>query len=753
MTVGPTANDARDELELPASDPPAVTTASATAEGERTEKRHVVEGHSEAAGDLAVRTVFEGGGIARHVFVQVTLLEEPTDPGGKVIIGTTDDRGMLLFRRIPAGPVVVETLRNPFDVERATIVRGDETQIELRLARGVRLTGKVVDAAGRAVAGALLEWVRVDRRNQQLVPCGTTDDDGRFALDGVPAGVYLGARKEGFAVSHFRQIAASDEGTEFVLVLDTAGGSLVGLVRDRRGRVAADAQVQVVLGGIAFGQMMSADNVPQARQNIWTARSDADGAFRIDGLPVGEWAVSARGPDASGWAGVATIRAGEETALEIGLDGRPELKLRVVEGADQRPVVGVMVYARWMAAGVSQWHETGPDGGVEFADANVGEYQITILDAARAHRRNVTVKGSASNVVVIELPEATDLSLIAVDEHGNPEPDIEVAVRSLQVHPGSLEHRFGGGWSCSAVTDEHGRATVARVPPDHPLELLATRRGRQVGYADGVVAGRGLVELRIAAAEPRLATLRGRVVGFSGGPVADPVVRVLGGRKVEGSRTLDVDPDGTFRAEVEPGSYELCMYGRETALVRAGPFSLREAEELDIGTATLVKGGRIGVRGQGQGVGDVDYWHIFDEQGREVGDVRACGVETVMSKRYQPGRYYVECAGHAATGRGVCTIEEDRDAQVTVTVTPGLHQWVRGRSPAGSGDEVSLELRADDGGEVIARRCLRAGPSGRWTTSFGVAPGDYVLRTAVGDETTTTPMTVTDGVRCVEIGW
>ena len=66
--------------------------------------------------------------------------------------------------------------------------RGDKEVVELRMAREAStLSGKVIDAAGRPVAGAtVLPYFAYDRPIPGLLPA-TTDAEGRFKLDNVGA--------------------------------------------------------------------------------------------------------------------------------------------------------------------------------------------------------------------------------------------------------------------------------------------------------------------------------------------------------------------------------------------------------------------------------------------------------------------------------------------------------------------------------------------------------------------------------------
>lgn len=170
-----------------------------------------------------------------------------------------------------------------------------------------------------------------------------TDARGRFALSGLAAGSYhLWAGKKGFATGAESAIELLYEGesiTDLKLVLDP-GFSISGIVTDDAGHPVLGATVSV-----------APESDPGRRLTYAIAGSDGD--FRIAGLEIGSYCVSADAgfneSNASGWTGRKLGRidlhevAAGRTDLQITLPSAASVS-GVVLGPDESPVPGAVLF-------------------------------------------------------------------------------------------------------------------------------------------------------------------------------------------------------------------------------------------------------------------------------------------------------------------------------------------------------------------------------------------------------------------------
>lgn len=111
-------------------------------------------------------------------------------------VGTTGARGTVRIHRVPTGEITASTDVDLYKVQ----VEGDrEVVVDVEAKRWAKVSGTVVDADGKPVAGATV--LRSGYANPKVFPVATTDADGAFALE-VGEVRHLGARMAGHADSH-----------------------------------------------------------------------------------------------------------------------------------------------------------------------------------------------------------------------------------------------------------------------------------------------------------------------------------------------------------------------------------------------------------------------------------------------------------------------------------------------------------------------------------------------------------------------
>jgi beta-lactamase regulating signal transducer with metallopeptidase domain/protocatechuate 3,4-dioxygenase beta subunit len=178
--------------------------------------------------------------------------------------------------------LVIEVMgyKRPEPIEVATEKDLDLT-IKLVPAERVAVSGRVLDQAGRPVAGAtvwttLTIWGKL--QSDRWGPTTTTDGEGRFTLDHIKDGdqftLHIG--KPGFAGAAVSAAARAGQPHRFdELRLPPAKATLTGVVVDLKKSPVPGARVYSVYLGKVFEDT-----------------TDAAGEFALEGLPDGEIAVS-----------------------------------------------------------------------------------------------------------------------------------------------------------------------------------------------------------------------------------------------------------------------------------------------------------------------------------------------------------------------------------------------------------------------------------------------------------------------------
>ena len=273
----------------------------------------------------------ETGNPLAGVFVTAQIVGEPsTPPSGVGVDGwgyaLTDENGQYEITGLVAGEYlvsaqlwerwlfVIEWYDNAATPEEATPVPvelGEEvTGIDFQLPAPTEfgeIAGQVVDADGKPIAGAFIE-ARAPfdpaEGGLQVWAYAFTDKEGRYAIEGLPAGRYLvsASAQEGWQfVRRWWPDAESPEQAEpvevdpktdtppvdFVLPIAPGTAALAGHVRASTGEPLAFAFVEV--------RSADASQDPFSGSGLWAyANTDANGFYVIEGLPAGTYIAQAQ---------------------------------------------------------------------------------------------------------------------------------------------------------------------------------------------------------------------------------------------------------------------------------------------------------------------------------------------------------------------------------------------------------------------------------------------------------------------------
>lgn len=416
--------------------------------------------------------------------------------------------------------------------ERPGVNDAGEPDVEVVLEPAARLSGRVEDEEGGAVAGAevSVEMIFEPEADESAGPTRSrlakTDDRGRFEVDDIAPGRHIvDAFADGYQPSTSRTVAldvgAEPVGLRFVL---RRGAVLTGTVSDGDGLPIEGAQVLV-------GRPSS--------------RSDTGGAFRVAGLPLGAQRVDVRHSGYNRRVEEVDIAPGENH-LDVTLSGGNRVSGRVIDARDL-PVADAVVGLRRDADSPGRHRATsGEDGRFELPAVPDGRYFVVAEKAGfvsdrRAHPIEV-VDGPVEDLEVVLLEGATLRGRVIgldFDEMAQVTVRAEADGRPNRLGTVDFDGRYevgdlaAGDWLVTAQLQRGSRHARARVT----LASGQTEAERDLEFGGGV-------------------TLTGLVL-FGGEPLADTRVQ-LRGRDVPVARAVTTGFEGRFEiAELDPGRYHL----------------------------------------------------------------------------------------------------------------------------------------------------------------------------------------------------
>jgi RNA polymerase sigma-70 factor (ECF subfamily) len=319
-----------------------------------------------------------------------------------------------------------------------------ETEVRIRLERGAagRVEGRVVDEAGRPVAGALLS---IARRTV------ATDAEGRFRSDNLAAGsVAIVAGAVGYATRGVPGVEIEAGETTRVpdVVLRRRGISLHGRVTDAAGRPVAGVQIWTNL-------TLTDETIPL---NGSPGGVGPDGAWFIDGpdaegQPVQVY-VSAPGfthtsktVDVVSDASLDFVLTRESTVtIPIGFDGAPPATVLVERRAERT----------WRGLD-TKWDRDARTLTARGVEAGSGEFRV-VADgyAPGGFQALIVPDGGAVTAKAVRLTAGGTLTGRLVDADGRPLVGVQVSLGDQFLHVDTvedgrfrLEHVPAGRWTFS----------------------------------------------------------------------------------------------------------------------------------------------------------------------------------------------------------------------------------------------------------------------------------------------------------------
>ncbi len=429
--------------------------------------------------------------------------------------------------------------------DNVAVAVGVDTPLELRLTRGVRLSGRVIDEAGLAAGGAATT-LEIEREHGSSSSSGEMSDakDGSFDLRGHEPGKFtLSAQKKGFQDAKLELGALVDgdvrEGLELRL---TSGLFVAGRVVWPDGRPAEKAMVSAV-------PLKKRDDDEWRQPEDAQFATAADGSFRISGLEPGALVVAAS----------ATLRAKaeqKESAPETATDATQDAQAQ----AEKQP-------AKKSIARGPRW---------------------------TARLENIE---PGNDALVLTLQSGYALTGRVVDDSGVPIKRFQVVATPQSpengprnVLTGAVQARFN---------NDDGSFKLEGVYAG-PWKVLVNAKGYLPGEGENVVVPERLALGSLVV--PRVAMLRGQVFGPDGAPMAKARVelklprinqarREFFGRSDSG---VICDANGQFEFKSAPnGDYVMQATREGFAGSDLLPVSVAPGQTVEGLTLTLRRGGRL----------------------------------------------------------------------------------------------------------------------------------------------------------------
>lgn len=454
-------------------------------------------------------------------------------PGARVevraaspVSGVTKADGLLLLSELPPGHHALVARANGYAPERVTLTVPDTDAGRLRrvmaLGRGVLLSGRVVDAAGRAVQGAEVSAQEVGElgATDPVRDAGVSDSAGEFRLR-VPAHAEyrVTARDAAHAPQSLAPVAVRAEPISGLLLRLSEGARLAGVVVTDAGDAVPFARVSVVPWGGGYSTAARRETV-----------ADDRGEFEVAGLPRAWSNLVATTEGASSYTlSFDLVSEPERRGLRIVVENGGRITGRVVDG-HREPVSGVRVVVDRKGAssgdpdGQSSTVLTDESGAFALAGlAAASRYRLQAVPAGVAQagisEARTWLEAGVGDDVKLELPDDGAVRGAVLFEDGEAPREFTVSVAQGMAAP---------------FVATNGQFALDRAAPG-PTTLrisgpsFATRIVEDVMIEAELATDVGTIVVQKGAA------LSGRVVASDGGPVADATVLVS--RKLVGNGT------------------------------------------------------------------------------------------------------------------------------------------------------------------------------------------------------------------------
>lgn len=310
---------------------------------------------------------------------------------------------------------------------------------QIRLQKGRDISGSVMDAAGKPIADAVVGPVTISREEEarQRSPLGLsrqmvrTASDGTFTLPNLPTSdLQVQVSAPGFTP---RLFPLAESTADVKLQLQSGGAIVTGKVTGSKDRA---PQGKIVISARSNGLELS-------------TYTDSTGTYAFDNLPTGTWTLrpAGGGPLSGTQSRAAVIDVTEPNAVKdvpLVLNQGIMIAGRAIDAVTSDPLVGINITLAGYAGNGAKAVLTQPDGSFTFE--NLDSLQDVMLrfdpvkfvyvlpgGAYRDYFDLESVGDTNYDLTTITLPLHKRLPVKGkvVDQQGNPAPDVEIRLQSL----------------------------------------------------------------------------------------------------------------------------------------------------------------------------------------------------------------------------------------------------------------------------------------------------------------------------------
>lgn len=528
--------------------------------------REPVEVKLERGGSVAGRVTRGGRPVPEANVIVVT---EARLPAGGPSRSMTDGAGEFTIEGLGVGDYLLQVNgRGLLATRKAVEVTvGRETRIEIEIAEGKELSGRVVDEAGRPVSRA-----RVHSRapgGGMIFPV-ESDADGAFKLEALTGNrVSVIAEKSGY-------ISGTAEN------VDLSAAASVTITLERGGRISGQVR------GLSESEIaMVRIHANGSNGTRTAARPDPSGEFTLNGIADGPVMVRAvlNGPTERSAQKTVDVSGGTGPRVDLEFANTMTVRGRITRAGAPLPLASISFQALKRSATAGHPRaQANADGMYEARFAEAGEYRIHVETGAGGTVDAGTISISGPTTHDIDL-RGSSLRGRVVDSATN------AALAGVMVSASRLE----GRGSLNATTDSDGRFAFDAVPAGkYRFSTSKQRYMNALEVIDVREEGTPDIELRLREGDRVIVRVidaeTRRPVESVSLTITDSVKQTLY------SGMPFREEDGGFRVWLVPGRYTARVYS---------PQYVSSTVELSVPGAgtivTLSRAGRIVLQGRREG--------------------------------------------------------------------------------------------------------------------------------------------------------